>query len=458
MQLKHNTVLFFSDEHNPRYSSPYGHPFVKTPHMQRMADNGVVFENCYTPSPLCLPCRSAVMAGKRVHELQTYSNCNVNLKRDYYAYGRALDERGVYSAHFGRSDVYGDIEEQGFSFYANPFHRKLPGDRNIGRHPEVQVRQDARSRALGYGVKRWGGKKDEENIDYVTKWLFDKAPGIEKPWVCVANVVGPHFPHHTDEKHWEMYAGYEDLPEYGADEETASHPHVLAMRRHFETEHFSEEDARKLRRGYYAYVTQTDAQIGRVLDTLEKSGQMEKTNVIYFSDHGEMLGKFGAWWKCLLLEDSVRVPCIAMGPDFPKGKRVQTPVDLHDVRAAAFKAAGVEQPEGFLGTPLQEIPADDKERVVFSEYHGHGSPGASYLIRKGDWKLIFHCGSPHQVFNLAEDPEELKNRYAEVPEKAAELEVELRKICDPEKENERALAFQQEQLRIIDEQYPKSKE
>lgn len=456
MTSRHNTLFFFSDEHNPRYSSPYGHPFVKTPVMQRMADNGVVFENGYTASPLCLPCRSAVMAGMRVHEAQAYSNCNVGLNHDLKSYGQALHESGVYSAHFGRSDVYADIEDIGFSYTANKFVRQLPGDVNIVRQPEVQVRKNSRKRAEGYGVRSWGGQKDAENVDLVVDWILNNAPGIEEPWVCVSNVVGPHFPHHCDEEHWEMYADHEDLPEHGPEEASANHPFTLALRKHFECDHFSEEDQRKLRRGYYGYCTMTDKQLGRVIDALDQSGQLETTNVIYFSDHGEMLGKFGAWWKCLLYEDAARVPVIAMGPDFPKGVRIKTPVDLHDVRASAFEAVGVRQPEGWLGTPLQSIPQDDPERVVFSEYHGHGAPAGSYLIRKGNWKLIYYVGAPNQLFDLGNDPEELNNLYDSEAEKAAELETDLREICNPENESERAIAFQKKQLDIIRKEYPEA--
>ena len=156
------------------------------------------------------------------------------------------------------------------------------------------------------------------------------------------------------------------------------------------------------------------------------------------------------WWKCTLYEDSVRVPMLAAGPDFRRGVRVNTPTDLHDLRAAVFRAAGREQPEGWLGTPLGEIPESDPERAVFSEYHGHGTRSGAYMIRKGDWKLIYYMAAPHQLFNLARDPDELDNLYARAPEKAAELEAELRGVCDPEEENRRADEFQRAQLAEID--------
>ena len=82
-----NVLLLISDEHNPFYSSVYGHPFVQTPAMDRLAENGVVYESAYCPSPLCTPSRSAFMTGRRVHEIQAYSNCTIGVDPDIPTYG-----------------------------------------------------------------------------------------------------------------------------------------------------------------------------------------------------------------------------------------------------------------------------------------------------------------------------------------------------------------------------------
>jgi choline-sulfatase len=235
-----------------------------------------------------------------------------------------------------------------------------------------------------------------------------------------------------------MYPDGGDLPEHGADCDSGQHPYAQDLRAHFETELFTEEQVRGLRRGYLGCVTYVDRQLGRLLDALREIGALDRTLVAYTSDHGDMLGKFGMWWKCTLFEDSVRVPTIVMGPGFAAGARVSTPVDAHDLRATMFAATGATQPEGWLGTPLQDVPAHDKERVVFSEYHGHGTRASAFMIRKGDWKLIWNAEAPHQLYNLANDPEELHNLHEGRPRVAANLEKELRAICSPELENQRA--------------------
>jgi choline-sulfatase len=152
------------------------------------------------------------------------------------------------------------------------------------------------------------------------------------------------------------------------------------------------------------------------------------------------------WWKCSLYEDSVRVPCFAAGPSFPAGARVRTRVDLHDVQATAFASLGAERPTEWVGMPLTEIPMDDPERVVFAEYHGHGTRASAYMIRKGKWKYLHYIAAPDQLFDLEADPEELENVYAAHPAVAAELEQALTAICSPQEENARAEAFIEGQL------------
>jgi choline-sulfatase len=443
-----NTIILMSDEHNPFVSSVYGHPMVKTPNMERMARMGTLFQSCYSPSPLCLPARSAFMSGRRVHDLQTYSNCTVNLSSDFPTYGAVLREQGVHSVHIGKTDVYDASSNLGFSEMLLNKDRPSAGDTNFRRHP-LSIRKGAAGRASGYGVKEEAFNGDIKSVDTALNWLSSTAPTLDQPWSLTVNVLNPHFPQWNTQQFWDMYPDGGDLPKYGGNEPSGNHPYSRDLRDHFEADQFTEEQVRGLRRGYLSNVSFVDQQIGRLLDALEQSGQLANTNFIYTSDHGDMLGKFGLWWKCSLYEDSARVPCIAVGPDFAAGAVVTTPVDLHDVQASIFRATGAQRPADWVGMPLQDIPVNDKDRVVFAEYHGHGTRGGAFLIRKGDWKLLFNAEAPHQLFNLADDPDELNNVYDKFPDTAKELEQELRSICSPEKENDKAHSFQEAQLQVL---------
>ena len=448
-----NTLILISDEHNPLYSAPYGHPTVRTPNMLRMAEEGTLYRNAYCPSPLCLPSRTAFLSGLRVHQVQAYNNCNLCLDESPPTYGDALVRQGIHAVFMGKIDVHKPGAAMGFSETALLHDRRPPGDVNFLRRP-LAVRTGAHRRADGFGVRDGAHGEDSRVVDAAVRWIGRTAPRLEVPWVLTVNLTAPHFPHVTTRELWDLYPGGGDLPAIGREHPFAEHPYARDLRDHFETDLFTEDQVRGLRRGYLSCVTFVDRRLGRLLDTLEGAGLRKATNVIYASDHGEMLGKFGMWWKCSLYEDSVRVPVLAVGPDFRRGVEVRTPVDLHDVRAAAFAAAGVPQPDGWQGTALQELADRDDERVVFSEYHGHGVRAAGYMIRRGRWKLLHNLEAPDQLFDLDADPQELEDRSAARPEVAAELAAELRKICDPAAENERAFVFQARQAEEVARRYP----
>ncbi len=444
-----NFLILMSDEHNPFYSGPYGHKKVKTPNMDKLAKRGTVFENAYCPSPLCMPSRSSFIAGRRVHEIQAYSNCNLLLDESHMSFGKSLADQGVFSLFIGKCDVYAPAEKLGFSAVMRPWDRKLPGDTNHRRNP-MTIRYEAAGRSSGYGPKENAGASDAKCVDDAVEWLNSSAKSLKHPWALVVNISNPHFPHFSSQELWDMYPDGGDLSEYGPDLESGRHPYAEALKEHFQTEKFTEEQMRGLRRGYLACITFVDRQLGRLMGALESAGLKDTTNIAYTSDHGEMLGKFGMWWKCSLYEDSVRVPMIAAGPEFLSGKRISTPVDLHDLRAGIFEATGARQPNGFLGSPLQSTKDKDEEKVVFSEYHGHGTPGSSYMVRRGRWKYLWHSGAPPQLFDLKCDPEELANLVGQKMEITEDMEAELRKICSPEFEHDRAERFIEEQLKLID--------
>ncbi len=438
-----NVLIYMSDEHNPFVSSVYGHTLVETPNMARLAGAGTVFEHAYCPSPLCAPSRASFLAGKPAHQLQVYNNCNLD-EFTYPSYGGVLREQGVHTAYAGKVDAYAPANALGFAELILPGDRAKPGDTNFTRQP-LAIRADGSRRAQGYGVRADAFAKDTRVVDRAVEWLERRAPALDAPWTLTVNTGAPHFPHYVTQELWDKYADGADLPAYGPDREPAAHPYARDLRAHFQTDAFTEEQIRGLRRGYLGGVEYVDRQLGRLLDALDASGRREDTVVVYTSDHGEMLGKFGLWWKCSLYEDSARVPLIAAGPGFAPATRARTPVSLLDVQAAIFHALGKVRPPDWWGAPLQTIPADDPTRAVFAEYHGHGTRSGAFMVRRGPWKLLYNLAAPHQLFNLEEDPHELRNRTASEPAVLTDLERELRRFCSPEQENRRAHEFEQGQ-------------
>ncbi|MBI2422306.1 MAG: sulfatase-like hydrolase/transferase [Candidatus Hydrogenedentes bacterium] len=444
----YNVVVLMSDEHNPKFTSVQGHPFLQTPNLERLAARGTLFENGYCPSPLCHPSRSAFLTGRRTHEIQVYNNCNV-VSYDYPGYGAVLAGQGVHTVHLGKSDFYRPVAEAGFSECIEAHDRPRPGDLNVSRNPLAIRVGDGQQRAHAWGVREHAWAGDTAVVDAALEWLRTRPQTLGKPFTLVANVNAPHFPHYNTQAIWERYPQGADLPAHGFEAASAKHPYAQDLQNHFETHTFNEEQIRGLRRGYLGCVTYIDHAVGRFLDTLDQAGLSENTVFIYCSDHGEMLGKFGMWWKCSLYEDSVRVPIYACGPGFQAGKRVAAPAGLLDVQATLFAATGKSRPAGWSGQPLQEVAKLPADRPIFSEYHGHGTRGSSFMVREGDWKLLWHHGAASQLFNLAEDPEELNNCSGKGAKVEQDLQTLLRSFVDPEAEHARAEAFIEEQEKML---------
>ncbi len=442
-----NVLILMSDEHNATISSVYGHPRVATPNMERLAQQGTVYDAAYCPSPLCTPSRSSFVSGLPVHRTQAYNNCNI-VQFDYPSYGSVLADQGVHTVSVGKTDTYTTWERLGFRETFLPGDRSTPGDVNFCRDPLAE-RADGAKRAARFGPKDDAFDKDLERVDTAIDWLTGTAPDLGKQWTLTVNLIAPHFPHYATPELWEAYADAADLPEHGVDADSAQHPYAVDLRRHFQAEAFTEDQVRGNRRGYLARVDFVDRQLGRLLDALETTGMRDDTIVVYTSDHGEMLGKFGLWWKSSMYDDAARVPLIIAGPGFAAGERCRSAVSLLDVQATMFRATGATRPDDWWGEPLQDVALDDSSRVVLSEYHGHGTRSGTFLVRKGRWKLLYHGAAAHQLFDLESDPEELDNRYDREPEVAADLESELRRRCDPETEFARAHAFERRQLDLL---------
>jgi choline-sulfatase len=449
-----NVLIVKSDEHNPFIWSLGGTPFVQTPNLDALAARGTVYDAAYCPSPLCAPSRSSYLSGLPPHTTQVYSNCLAIPRPNFPTYGAVLAEQGIHTAFVGKVDAYRPPEELGFSEMNGSVFR-APGDTDVRRVP-LPVRNDAATRAAQVGVKSTEqqafGADDLATVDYAVEFLTQRAQDLGQPWTLDVNIVPPHFPHYVTQDLWDLYADHADLPPYGIDQPSAQHPYAQDLRYFFDTvKYMTPEVTVQQRRAYYGRITWVDRQVGRILQALDQSGQAGNTVVVYTADHGEMLGKFGMWWKCSTFEDSLRVPLIVAGPGFGAGVRASTPVTQWDLQASIFAALDADRPSNWLGEPLQGIPAHDNGRVIFAEYHGQGTRGSSVMARQGPWKLIWNALAPHQLFHLDSDPQELNDLAAANPGKVGELtrKIELH-FCDPELEQDRAEKFIEQQIAVME--------
>jgi choline-sulfatase len=447
-----NVLLIQTDEHRPDAMSWAGHPFVETPNIDRLADRGTAFANAYCNSPLCAPSRASFATGQYVHEIEAWDNA-----RPYHGqaptWGDHLREHGVKTTVVGRKhfEPYADA---GFPDQREPELSDPPIEvARLNRDPPTEY-EHATKRFYEPEIDETRMDRSVERTDEAIAWLEDKAPRDE-PWTLYLSYQPPHFPLTAPEEYWERYSPAEmDLPfDYPA---ATDHPIVADLHEHFQGTDLDKETLRRLRTGYYALVTAIDEQIGRVLDALESTGQDEETVVIYTSDHGEILGDHGLWWKCCTYEPAVGIPLVMAGPDVPSGRRVDTPVSLVDLVPTIADITGVPHAAEWSGTSVLPLfDREDDERVAFSEYHAHGPRNGMFMIRKGDYKYVYYPDNPPQLFDLENDPHELTNladteKYAAVQ---SGLHEELLAVTsdDPDAIDERARQNQRARLEAFEE-------
>lgn len=404
-----NLLLIMSDEHAPMFSGPYGHPLVQTPHLDRLAADGVVFQNAYCNSPLCTPSRMSFMTGRYVHHIGAWDN-SAPIPSDMVTWAHRLRAIGYDVVLSGKQHFYGPDQLHGFQAQ---LARDLHAERH---HPIFDWSAGTQEAPQPWGALDRAGPGTTEEIEVddqveaaALDYLRDPARH-RQPWALNVSFMAPHFPFVVPQRFWDLYPEAEvDMPTIPPGHLDNQHPVYRRLRRMFGMADFSEELVRRGRVGYYGLITYLDEKIGRLLDALEETGQRENTVIAYFSDHGEMAGEHGMWRKSNFYEQSVRVPLqLAWSGHLPAGRRVNGAVSLVDLVATIVEAAGA-SPEGIDGDSLLALArgeAAEWKDEAFSEYLAHGVARPMAMLRRGQYKLNYSLDDPVELYDLASDPGE----------------------------------------------------
>ena len=197
--------------------------------------------------------------------------------------------------------------------------------------------------------------------------------------------------------------------------------------------HFTDDEILAIRRHYFAMVAETDAMLGQVLDTLEATGQLNDTYVIFASDHGEMNMEHRQTLKNALYEASARVPLIVAGPGLQQGvisDELVSLIDLFPHPHGHGRPGPSPGPRRRLPLPLCRGDASGRPGYVFSEYHSNFSNTGIAMWRQGPWKYIRYAGYPPQLFNLEDDPEEIQDLAESRPDIVQNLNARLESLVD----------------------------
>lgn len=454
MESTPNLLVILSDQHQARAMSCANHPVVQTPSLDELAARGTRFTNAYTPSPICVPARAAFATGRQVHEIRNWDNA-MPYKGTPRGWGHALQDKGIRVESIGKLHYRSAEDDSGFDVQHIPMHVadgvgmvwgsiRREDERVYNKH--VRMMGDS----IGPGESSYT-KYDRSVTDMTCDWL-SKTQDSAAPWCLYVGLVAPHHPLISPQEFYDLYP-LDKLPpdKLRLKDGYARHPWMDKMADAMVGEDGwkDEEERRVAIASYYGLTSYMDHNVGRIVAALKESGQFNNTTVIYSSDHGENLGVRDLWGKMNMYEESAAIPLIvAPAPDLGEDPRPTsaTTTSLLDISETIIDHFDAELEGERPGKSLYEIAAseDDTDRAVFSEYHAIGAVSGEFMLRKGDLKLIEYVGFEPELFNLAEDPEELTNQ-AQNPAYAGDLarmQAELRKICDPDTVNTEAFEDQ----------------
>ncbi|MCA9984942.1 MAG: sulfatase-like hydrolase/transferase [Anaerolineales bacterium] len=460
MARRPNLLYIHSDQHNPFVTGCYGDSLVQTPHLDQLAREGTLFHNVYCSSPLCGPSRASMLTGQQPYQHQVWTNQHM-LDSAIPTLAHALGAAGYRPVLIGRLDVMGPDQLHGYT-------ARLVGDHTPnyvgGPEPDRGILTGANDperaslERTGAGLSAYQ-VHDEDVAAAAVEFLETYAAGKDaEPFNLTLGFMLPHAPFVARREDYDQFAGQVPLPSKPRPIEVERHPHLRWWRGHTESAVVAEAEVARARAAYWALVSRLDALIGQVLTTLARLGLRENTLIVYTSDHGDMLGEHGLWWKHVFYEESVKVPLIVSWPGvLPAGQQLNQVVSALDVGATILDALGappLPHGSGRSLLPLIRGEAPDWEDVAFSEYcvDQFCPPEGCFhrMVRQGDWKLIYYHGQPPQLFNLADDPAELIDRAGD-PDCAAiqaALTEQLLADWDPDWVRER-LAAKRADLAIL---------
>jgi choline-sulfatase len=451
---KTNLLFLLSDNHARQGLGIASGGRVRTPHLDALARRGTWFASAYTASPICCPARASLACGRYPHETGYWDNAIVYDGR-VPSWHHRLRAAGHRCAALGKLHFRSTEDDNGFSEEIVPMHI-LGGKGGVsmllrwsGEEPVNVGQWEMYAEKSGPGSTSYQ-TYDAEITRRAVEWLEARADArSESPWALMVSYVSAHPPFSVPHRLLDLYEGVDvPTPPGLRPGERSEHPAVRHLRETFVYRDLDEAMVRRITRAYYALCTHLDEQIGTVLAALRRLGFADDTRIVYTSDHGEMLGAHGLLGKFNLFEGSAGVPMIMTGPDVPAGHVVEEPVSHIDLYPTILEAFGL--PSSGEGHPPHArslwpiMRGEARHDPVFAEYHAAGSAAGSWMVRSGNYKLIYHVGAPAQLFDLARDPGELCDLCGmeEGCAEAARLEARLREMCDPEEIDRRAKADQ----------------
>lgn len=454
-------LIFFSDQHGYKYNGFAGNTDIQTPNLDRIAANGVVFDQCYTTCPLCVPARTSFMTGRMPMNTGVYTN-DQSIASDSITFAHSLAASGYETVLCGRMHFVGEDQRHGFT-------KRIADDMGSGAQlgPYVGTRG-----ALCTTVAGGGRSPVLEYDEYVVQKAVDYFAEQEQSTVPQCVVVGVYQPHNSYVAPPDLYRHYMDcLGE--PDSRHCADPSLEPLRRENLVLSYppaGSEQLEKIRASYYGMVTNMDRQLGDVSkawrDYLQRAGR--RGIFIYVSDHGDMLGEKGLYAKQVFFEASAKIPLIVEGFGIGRGVRCTMSCSIADIgptlceltgsaslphadgkslcnvirEGCSYETGEHEESESIMSELLM-FPGGDTSTMVST-----GEKVPAVMLKKGRYKYIQYYGRKEFLYDVEADPDEGSNILDEQPQVAAAFREELKSRWRPEQIVEEADAVHEE-LKII---------
>ena len=413
-----NILIIMVDQLNGTLFPDGPADWLHAPHLKRLARGSARFANAYTASPLCAPARASFMSGQLPSKTGVYDNA-AEFAASIPTYAHHLRAAGYQTCLSGKMHFVGPDQLHGFEerlttdiypadFGWTPDYRK-PGTRidwwyhNLGSVTGAGIGEI--SNQLEY---------DDEVAYQSCRKLYDLARGKDdRPWCLTVSFTHPHDPYVARKNYWDLYEDCAHLSPAVAALPYAEHdPHSQRLfdANDWRSYTLSEAMIRDARRAYFANISYLDDKIGEILEVLEATQQ--EAHIVFVSDHGDMLGERGLWFKMSFYEGSARVPLMISAPELPAALLTQ-PVSTLDVCPTLCDLAGISldalQPWTVGETLVPLARGQARSAPVLMEYAAEGSYAPLVSLRYGRWKYNRCLLDPDQLFDLEADPQERIN-------------------------------------------------
>ena len=457
---KPNILFVMADQLSAPVLPFHGNAAVKTPHLAALAQRSTVFDNAYCNFPLCAPARFSLLSGQFASRIGAFDNaCEFQAATPTLPY--YLAQQGYKTILSGKmhfvgpdqkhgfqerltTDIYpadfgwvADWAEGEFSFYS-PGHNLSTVDESGACYRSLQL------------------DFDEEVEAKAIQRLYDLAREDEQPFMMCVSYTHPHPPYHILPEYLARYAPEDinlpivgDMPMAQRDKlsQWVQYSHGL------NAGGASDEQVRRARHAYYAMVSYIDDKVGRLLETLKRTKFDDNTIVVFTSDHGDMLGERGMWFKRVFFDWSAKVPLLIHDPRQPRHRRIAQPVSHVDLLPTLLDFAAEGEPPQWVepvdGRSLAPLVATGDESgpsvesgEAFVEYTAEGVTGPCCMLRRGRYKYVYTHGHPDLLFDMQQDPNELNDIATARPDVLAELKAAVLARWDPHAVATQVLASQ----------------